>query len=65
MPEMNITTPDGRKWIVERTSTDGHRLFELDAATGKYEEHDAPNDVDWNASDLIDYLAAVGKNGSN
>lgn len=59
---IEVHTPDGRLWAIDANSAGGFQLFEIDA-TGERapEEHTANDDDTWNASDLIDYLAAVGQ----
>jgi hypothetical protein len=59
---IQVRTPDGRTWAIDTTSTGGFRLFEidLDDRAGP-EEHDAIDGDTWAASDLIDYLKAVGE----
>lgn len=58
---VRVHTPDGRAWSIDAVAGGGYRLFELNAEDERAaEEHDAVEGDTWAASDLIDYLAAVG-----
>jgi hypothetical protein len=56
---VQFDTPDGRTWAVEQGQAGGFRLFELDVDDAATEYESTVGD-EWNASDLIDYLAAIG-----
>lgn len=59
---VEVHTPDGRTWAIDTTNTGGFRLFEIDRdGRDGPNEHDAVEGDTWSASDLIDYLAAVGE----
>lgn len=55
---VSVVTPDGRRWSIEHLEDGGFRLFEISASREPV-EHDAV-DGQWDASDLIDYLRAIG-----
>lgn len=59
---VTVHTPDGREWAIDIDSPMGFRLYEVDPNDRESaEEHHAIDDDTWNASDLIDYLKAVGE----
>jgi hypothetical protein len=59
---VEFQTPDGRTWSADAQSDGGYRLFEIDPDGRKGpDEHDAVEGNTWTASELIDYLAAVGE----
>jgi len=52
--------PDGH-WGPRTGAAGGFRLFEIDRDTDAPSEHDAVDGDTWTASELIDYLRAVGQ----
>ena len=59
---IEVRTPDGRTWSVDAASAGGYRLFEIDPDGRRGpDEHDAVDGDTWFASDLVDYLDAVGR----
>lgn len=63
-----VTVPAGRgrhadgHWGPRPSALGGFRLFEIDRDTNAPDEHDAADGDTWTASELIDYLRAVGNN---
>ncbi|MBX3497763.1 MAG: hypothetical protein KF769_16130 [Parvibaculum sp.] len=59
---VELRTPDGRVWSIDAATAGGFRLFEIDPDGRRGpEEHDAIDGDTWHASDLVDYLDAVGR----
>lgn len=57
-----VRTPDGRTWAIDFVDTGGLRLFEIDPDDRRGpDEHHAIDGDTWSASDLVDYLRAVGE----
>lgn len=62
VPGIEVHTPDGRTWAIDTTGPGGFRLFEFDPDGRRGpDEHDAVEGDTWIASDLVDYLDAVGQ----
>lgn len=62
VPGIEVHSPDGRTWAIDTTSSGGFRLFEIDPDGRRGpDEHDAVDGDTWHASDLVDYLDAVGQ----
>lgn len=67
---VGVRTPDGRRWEIDTLAGGaGFRLYEILSGKSYAErgnddatlEHDAVDTEAWTATDLVDYLRAVGE----